>query len=157
MNLGPQDYVGKPLNSRQGQAFQPWDTSGYLSIEVLPNLKGRPWDALALGMCHALRPSHLRVVTDGIQLDAQTWRVTVWIDAKTNLIRQITQEVEVGLPDGVPHGQGMETALCYGMDSDEVAWENLPGMVCYDSASVSQSGEAETYKLHNGKKTPFPR
>ena len=47
-------------------------------------------------MVHALRPSSIRVVTDGtITLNCSNWRVTVYLDA--GIVRKITQEVEVGL------------------------------------------------------------
>jgi hypothetical protein len=111
MNLTPDNYRGKPLNSCQGQPFAPWDSRGYTVIEVLPKLKGKPWDEVALGYVHALRPSQLRVVQDGIQLDAQTWRVTVWLNKDGLTISRIEQEVEVGLPEGIDHGHALDCAL----------------------------------------------
>lgn len=101
--LGASDYQGNP-NGRQGRPFEPYNVRGYTVLEVLPMLKGRPWDDFALGVVHSLRPSHLRVVQGGIQLDAQTWRVTVWLNKDGQTIKRIDQEVEVGLPDGYENG-----------------------------------------------------
>jgi hypothetical protein len=153
MELKPNDYIGKPKNSRQGQPFAPWDRRGYTVIEVLPKLKGKPWDEVALGYVHALRPSQLRVVQDGIQLDAETWRVTVWLKKDGLTISRIEQEVEVGLPDKCPHGAGLDAALHYGLNSPQVEWHNKPGMECYDCTG----DEPAHYKLtDDGKRLPFP-
>ncbi|MES2367179.1 MAG: hypothetical protein V4563_14980 [Pseudomonadota bacterium] len=104
------DYMGNP-NGRQGRAFQPLNRRGYTVIDVLQFLNGKPWDAVALAYVHALRPSHLRVVTTGIQLDAQTWRVTVWLNPDGKTIKHIEQEVEVGLPEGIEHGENLRRTL----------------------------------------------
>lgn len=109
--LTPDDYRGKPLNSRQGRPFVPYDANGYTSINVLPFLNGRPWDEIALAYVHALRPSQLRVVQEGIQLDAEAWRVTVWLNPDARTIKSIEQEVQVGLPDGIDHGHALDIAL----------------------------------------------
>lgn len=53
MELMPDDYRGKPLNSRQGQPFKPWDRRGYTVIEVLPMLRDKPWDEVALAYVHS--------------------------------------------------------------------------------------------------------
>ena len=153
-DLMPDDYKGKPLNSRQGQPFKPWNRRGYTSIEVLPKLKGKPWDEVALGYVHALRPSQLRVVQDGIQLDAQTWRVTVWLKKDNVTIDHIEQEVEVGLPEECPHGAGLDTALRHGLKSPQVEWHNKPGMECYDGTGK----EPSHYKIaDDGTVTPYPQ
>ena len=127
---------------------------GYTVIEVLPKLKGKPWDELSLGYVHALRPSHLRVVqTDSIQLDWQTWRVTVWLEKDGLTISCIEQEVEVGLPEKCPHGGGLNASLHYGLNSPQVEWHNKPGKECYDGTGA----EPSHYKLaDDGAKTPFP-
>lgn len=69
--------------------------SGSTDIEVLPRLKGKPFDNLALAWLHALRPSSIRVSHGTICCDSQRWRVTVWLDDK-ELITKVTQEVEIG-------------------------------------------------------------
>lgn len=109
--LKPEDYTGSP-NGRQGRKYEPPDRRGYTVINVLNFLKGRPWDDVALAYVHALRPSHIRVVIDGTQLDSQPWRVTVYLD--DNKIRAIHQEVEVGLPDGCKNGGGLNELLQQG-------------------------------------------
>jgi len=99
--LHADDYRGQPVNICQGQRFQPFNCYGFTVVESLPFLKGRPWDDIALGYVHALRPTSVRVIAyrEGAQLDSRTWRVTVHLDEKGN-IRSIEQEVQVGLPDG---------------------------------------------------------
>jgi hypothetical protein len=101
-----EDYKGQPVSIRQGRDFYPMPSIGYQSIECLRFLYGRPWNDLALGFVQGLRPSRLRVCTDGIQLDMQPWRVTVMVNGR-GLIESIEQEVQVGLPDGVQHGQDL--------------------------------------------------
>lgn len=63
--------------------------------EVLPKLKGKPWNEYALRQIASLRPSALRVTKEGTKLDAMPWRVTVYLD-DSNKIKEIIQEVRVG-------------------------------------------------------------
>lgn len=104
-------YRGK-LFGRQGAPYQQPEAICWGDIKVLEFLKGRPWDDLALGFVHALRPSHIRVVDHNrcIQCDAQTWRVTVYLD-EAGLIDDIEQEVELGATDKCRNGCAMEEAL----------------------------------------------
>ena len=97
------------------------DDIGFGEIEVLSFLKGRKWDEVALAYVHALRPSSIRVTTGICKLDARIWRVTVYVD-KNDIIQEIGQEVEVGLPDGVEHADALEDAFKYGLDSEQVKW-----------------------------------
>lgn len=83
------------------------NSCGYTSIEVLPFLKGKPWDRIALGFVHALRPSKIRVTQGEVTCDARMWRVTVTVD-DSNVIKEITQEVEVALPNGIANGGTLE-------------------------------------------------
>ena len=101
--LHAQDYVGQPVDICQGQAFRPWDTIGFASIEPLPFLHGRKWDDIALAWVHALRPSRIRVTNGWEQMDARTWRVTVTVD-ESGVITNIRQEVQVGMPHGIDGG-----------------------------------------------------
>src|SRR6266481_1737914 len=87
-------------------SFESFKAIGYNSIKVLPELYGKPWDDYALGLLHALRPSCIRVTFDMVTCDSITWRVTVSIN-EDNLIREIKQEVLVGLPKGVEHGHAL--------------------------------------------------
>jgi hypothetical protein len=84
---------------------------GGVTIQPLVFLHGRKWDEIALGYIHALRPSHLRVVEGGVQCDSQMWRVTVFLENDGETIREIEQEVSVGLPEGIQDGYEMRCAL----------------------------------------------
>jgi len=68
---------------------------GWTCVETLPFLIGRKWNQLALNYVHSLRPSSIRVTTGVVKLDAQSWRVTVYVD-DNDIIEKIEQEVEVG-------------------------------------------------------------
>jgi len=94
----PADYI-----DTCGHPFVPNDRRSYLSIPVLTNLTGHPWDEIAMGYVQGLRPSSLRVVKGEETTDAQTWRVTVYLDDQDR-ISEIRQEVEVGLPRGISCG-----------------------------------------------------
>jgi hypothetical protein len=149
--LGPDDYRGQPVNVCQGQEFKAFNTRGYTAINVLPDLWGRPWDDIALGYVHALRPSQLRVVRGGAQADAWKWRVTVWLEDDDKTVKRIQQEVEVGLPDGVCHGQCLEAALQHGKDSPQVAWHNEPGNYVYMPEGAFKQ------RPEGGPWLPYPR
>ena len=149
-SLKPDDYLHRADgSSRQGQVYAWKGYRGYLSIMVLPELTGKKWDSIALGYAHALRPTQLRVIrhNEGTQLDAETWRVTVYLDEK-NKIKYISQEVEVGLPDGVTCGSGLRTALTYGPHSPQAKWEALDGMLC--------CGMGGTFKCVGNKQVWWP-
>lgn len=79
---------------------------GFCVVDVLHFLKDKPWDDVALAFVESLRPTHLRIVSPGkgIQLDSQTWRVTVYLNEDDKTIKWIQQEVQVALPDDVQHG-----------------------------------------------------
>jgi hypothetical protein len=127
---------------RQGHSYVNEFTGfGFTSVDILPNLIGKPWNDVALGYVHGMNPTHIRVIDGrGEQLDAQTGRVTIHLNSKTKLIESIDQEIRVGLPEGIPHGQGLHTALEKGIDSEQVKWEVMDcEMVC--------SGFGQYYKL----------
>ena len=126
-------YIGK-TGARQGAKFENFDHIGYTTIKVLPKLHGKVWDDVALGYLHSLRPSHIRVIKphEGVQLDAQSWRVNVYID-DNNIITGVDQEVEVGLPDGVANGEAMGWAVKKGIDSPQVQWYNTPNISHYQA------------------------
>jgi hypothetical protein len=95
----PQDY-----ERGNGAVFREFNSRGYLSLKVLPFLDGCAWDEIALGFIHSLRPSFVRVIRNGCtHMDSWCWRVTVYLDS-AGLIESVSQEVEVGLPDGVNGG-----------------------------------------------------
>ena len=148
--LKAKDYVGQPIDIRQGQEFKRWPRIGWKSIDVLEFLKGKPWDDVALGYVHALRPSHIRVTTGMVQLDAQVWRVTVFV-TEEGIIKGISQEAEVGLPDEVPHGHGLAVALKHGLNSPQMKWEQLDGDVHIDGI------HGKAYKITpDGQTIPHP-
>lgn len=93
------------------------DRIGWSNIEVLEFLKGRKLDEVALAYIHSLRPSCIRVTTGMIKTNSIAWRVTVVVDEE-DTIQTISQEAEVGLPEGVAHGHALHLALKYGIDSD---------------------------------------
>lgn len=73
----------------------PESTSGG-TIEVLPQLNGKPFNNEAINLIHSVRPSCIRVTTDRICLDARQWRVTVYLKKDDITIRKIEQEVQIG-------------------------------------------------------------
>lgn len=79
---------------------------------MLPELVGKPWNAITEAYMRALRPSRVRVVRDGepVTSDAVTWRVTIHLTVSGS-IRRVEQEVEVGLPDGVDHGHALRCKM----------------------------------------------
>lgn len=81
----------------------------WTSIEVLPFLKGREWDQVALNFVHSLRPSSIRVTDGWMTLDSRSWRVTVVVD-DNNIIQSIEQEVEVGC-EGFENASEMKLSL----------------------------------------------
>jgi len=101
--MNSQDYIGN------GEKFEPWSRRGFLEIQALDFLIGKPWDDVALGFVHGLRPSVIRAVHDGAQADSMAWRVTVWL-GDDNRIASISQEVEVGLPVDIAHGGALRKA-----------------------------------------------
>lgn len=110
----------------QGHRFEESDRRGYLSIDVLDFLKGKPWDEVSLAYVSALRPSYIRVILhgQGQTLDAMTDRVTVHLD-EAGKIDEISQEVSVWLPERVAHGEALRHALQYGgIDSPQCQWHN---------------------------------
>jgi hypothetical protein len=72
--------------------------AGRTSIEVLPFLKGRPWNNLALAWVHALRPSTIRAGGEQTT-DSRLHRVSVELDNEGKILN-ITQEVEVAHCNG---------------------------------------------------------
>lgn len=102
-------------------AYEQPQSRGFQSIEVLSFLKGKKWDEIALAYVNAVRPSCIRVTTGMCTMDARIWRVTVFVDEQ-DVIKDITQEVEVGLPEGISHGEHLSHALHYGLDSPEEKW-----------------------------------
>jgi hypothetical protein len=88
------------MSTETESQFKYFTKYGYTSIDCLEFLKGQPYDELAMGYVQSLRPSMVRICKDRATLDMRQWRVTIWLDEKSN-IKRIEQEVHVGLPDGI--------------------------------------------------------
>lgn len=134
-------------------AYEKPQSRGFQSIEVLSFLKGKKWDEIALAYVNAVRPSCIRVTTGMCTLDGRTWRVTVIVD-ENDIIKKITQEVEVGLPEGISHGEHLSYALQFGIDSPEEKWwrydpENPTTMTSYIFGAMVKH-------LKNGESVYFP-
>lgn len=108
----------KDYNGMSGVKYEQPEAIGYTSIEVLKHIWGKPWDEIALAYVHSLRPSTIRVSSGVVHSDARVWRVTVIVNEK-DFIHSITQEVEVGLPEGIPHGYALKIASIYGIESEQ--------------------------------------
>ncbi len=93
-----------------GVTYEPFNCTSGTSIDVLPALIGKPWNDIALGYVHGLRPSSIRVGDGCVKANSQRWRVTVVVSDQ-NVIKSIKQEVEVGLPAGIDNGHELNLAL----------------------------------------------
>jgi len=83
---------------------------GYSCIRVLEFLNDRPFDDVAKGYIHALRPSNIRLIKNGIvKSDSVSWRVTIFLEK--GFIDKIEQEVQVGLYGDVKDGHDLELRL----------------------------------------------
>lgn len=100
----------KDYHSSHMVMFDPYTARGYMSIEVLPELIGKKWGEIALGYCHAVRPTCIRVVKGEEKTDACTWRLTVYVDAD-DIITGLRQEVEIGGFGEVRNGMAMHNWL----------------------------------------------
>jgi hypothetical protein len=137
--------------------YEPFPSRGFTVIEVLPFLKGKPWDEYALAYLQALRPSYVRVSTGMITCDARNWRVTVFIH-NDNTIRRIEQEVEVGLPDDVHHGSHLDTIVRSGKGSLKDQWQALEGVETSWSLEIEGRHISRYYKtLSDGTIVPYPK
>ncbi len=138
---------------RHMAAYEQPQSRGFQSIEVLPFLKGKKWDEIALAYVNAVRPSCIRVTTGMCTMDGRLWRVTVIVD-ENGIIKEITQEVEVGLPEGISHGKHLSHALRFGLDSPEEKWWR------YDPENAitmtSNIFGARVKHLKNGETVYFP-
>lgn len=102
--------------------YSPPHSRGWTSIKVLSFLNGKKWDEIALAYVHALRPSGIRVTTGRCTMDSRVWRVTVLLENDNVTIKEISQEVEVGLPEGIKHAYHLQTALSFGVGTKEELW-----------------------------------
>ena len=82
-------------------AFKEPDAVGYDVVEVLPELKGEPWNNEAVNRLVCVRPSSVRVTESSVTCDWRVWRVTVYLEKDGVTIKKIVQEVRIG-----KHGHG---------------------------------------------------
>ncbi len=152
----PEDYLVSNGSTRQGAAFVSWENTSYLVLRILPYLEGRRWDELALAYVHSVRPSQVRVLkpSQGVQLDAELWRVTVWLREDDITIDHIEQEVEVGLPDACANGAAVEDAFRFGLDSPQVKWHAIAGDTFYAEGQMWKVDDAGTRHDYPPPDTP---
>ena len=83
----------------------------YTTQEILPELKGRPWNNLALSAVLMFDPYAIRVTKDSVTLDAMPKRITVWLREDDASIRKIEMEVSpaaIGIKSGVDFNYKMK-------------------------------------------------
>jgi len=97
---------------------------GWMSLSVLPQLVGRPWNNAAANFLVCLRPSAVRVTYGSVTLDSYNWRVTVYLN-QDGTIRLIEQEVEVGLA-GFRNGHD---AALYLAHEDDYLEQPVPNVI----------------------------
>lgn len=81
----------------------------YITMEVLPELKGLPWNDTVQCVVEGLKPGRIRTVTDFETSDARPGRVTVYL--KDDIIIKVVQELDVPLPDDCQHGHALQMKL----------------------------------------------
>lgn len=100
----PQDCYGS-----RGVGYHPVKRrTGWAMILILERYYGRPWDTAFYYALSAFSPTMIRVIKPGvgITLDAQTGRITVFLDDDNN-VKRVEKECAVALPDGVAHGHAL--------------------------------------------------
>lgn len=95
-----------------GTNFNEDTSSCWTTIPVLEFLWGQPWNNLSLNFVSTLRPSELRVTSDGVTLDVCAWRVTVWLEKDKRTIKKIEQSVSMS-GYGARNAQDMNNQLRY--------------------------------------------
>jgi hypothetical protein len=114
--LHPGGLVETPDGPLEEDGILPYAESnrtGFLVMEPLGVLVGRPWDGVAMGMLQSLRPSRVEIVKagQGTKLDTCLWRVRVYLEEDNQTIERIEQEVQVGLPEGIENGHDLKELL----------------------------------------------
>jgi len=120
------DYSGLAFKTEEADKYRTRTTQAVLKEhlnhqlftvqEILPELRGKPWNNLALDAVLMFRPCGIRVTKDGATCDAMTNRVTVWLEKDDKTIRKIDMEMS-------PAGIGVKT----GVDFDrKMSGEELP-------------------------------
>ncbi len=85
---------------------------GYVSLDMFPQLTGRPWDALAKAVIKTANPVCVQVAVAGAVLldNAVRGRVTVRLNTD-DTIRCVTMEACIDLPLGYANGHDVTIAL----------------------------------------------
>src|SRR5262245_36866719 len=130
------------------------DRYGFISIEVLPVLKGKPWNEVALAYVSSLKPDRIRVVRhhQGQTMAAMTGRGTVQL-GEDGRREENTEDALVWLPQKVAHGEAPRYALEYGIDSPQCQWHNDDKITGYFMDGIN-GGYYKT--LEDGTSVPFP-
>lgn len=112
------DHSNKAFETDEADAFlSDWGvTPGkrkhgiFADLEILADLKGKPWNNLALSAVLAFKPSMIRVTTGCVTCDEVPDRVTVFVNDDKRTIRRITQELS---PEGIgcKTGQDFSTKM----------------------------------------------
>ena len=63
------------------------------TLDVLPGLRGKPWNDVALALVTTLRPSAIRATRGETKSNSRAWRVTVYLASDDRTIVSIEQEV----------------------------------------------------------------
>jgi hypothetical protein len=109
-----QEYRGSKLWRMRGVAtvWSLQDRIGYVVMPVLPQLIGGRWSSLARAAVQTLRPSTVRVITEGskVSQDSVWWRVNVYLSIEGK-IEKVEQECKVPLPSSLFNGQQFKQAL----------------------------------------------
>lgn len=114
------DYSGLAFKTEEADKYRTRSTQFVLKEhlnhqlfcvrEILPELKGKPWNNLALDAVLMFRPCGIRVVKDSVTCDAMTNRITVWLAEDDRTIKQIDMEMSpAGI--GVKTGQDFSTKM----------------------------------------------
>jgi hypothetical protein len=96
----------------QGEKFEDNISYCWTTKDVLEFLWGQPWNNLALNYVSTLRPSLLRVTSDGVTLECCPWRVTVWLEDDDKTIKSIEQSVTMSIV-GARNASDMSMQLAY--------------------------------------------
>lgn len=108
--LVPERSFDKYISSN-GSLYEKPKTIGYNVIEILPILNGKKLSEYSMAIVHSARPSSIRIVKDEQTTDSYIWRVTIYID-KDEVIKRITQEVEIALPKDCKYSGSVLNKIC---------------------------------------------
>ena len=103
--LSPEAY-----RSERGLKFTPWGCTSFITVRVLSELIGKPWNEITLAYVSAVNPSLIRVTSGIVTADAVRGRVTVFLGEDGN-IEYVEQEESVSLPPSIANGYELEQAL----------------------------------------------